>query len=335
MARLRPSIDMRQIYSSYRFDKDFFEMRSLNLDQLRTFTEVVALGSFSAAARRLNLTQPAVSLQVRELEARWGVRLVERFGKRAHATVPGRDLIEQASRIFRECEAVEQAMRRFRDGWLGRVHIGTTLTALTYELPPVLRELRLAHPGIDLVVTNMATRDTVEKILENTVDFGLVTLPVKQAGLRITPLRAETLVAILPAGTKNIPDEITPDYVARQPLVLEHERGAVHGLIMHWLGKHLPLTHAPMHIGIIEAAKQGVASGLGMSIVPDVSVADRPRDLVVRPLKPPVPCTLALIEHRNKPNEPALDIVRQALLGLSERRPGNVKSARRLRSSTS
>jgi len=58
-------------------------MRSLNLDQLRALTEVAALGSFSAAARRLNLTQPAVSLQIRELEARWGLRLIERVGKSA------------------------------------------------------------------------------------------------------------------------------------------------------------------------------------------------------------------------------------------------------------
>ncbi len=302
-------------------------MRSLNLDQLRTLTEVVAQGSFSAAARRLNLTQPAVSLQIRELESRWGVKLIERFGKQAHATAPGRDLIAQAEHIFRACDAAEQAMRRFHDGWLGRVHIATTLTALTYELPPILRELRLSHPGIDLVVTNMATRDTVERILQNTVDFGLVTLPVKQAELRITPLRAETLVAILPARSKNVPDVITPDYVARQPLVLEHERGAVHGLIMQWLGNHLPLTHAPMHIGIIEAAKQGVASGLGMSIVPDVSVEEPSPDLIVRPLDPPVPCTLALVEHRNKPNEPALDIVRRALLGLSKPRAGRVRRA--------
>jgi len=297
-------------------------MRSLNLDQLRALTEVAALGSFSAAARRLNLTQPAVSLQIRELELRWGVRLIERFGKQAHATVPGRDLIMQAARVFRECDAIEQTMRRFRDGWLGRVHIATTLTALTYVLPPTLRDLRLAHPGIDLVVTNMATRDTVDRIIENKVDFGLVTLPVKQTGLRITPLRAEKLVAILPATMKNVPDVVTPDYVAQQPLVLEHERGAVHGLLMQWLAKHLPLKHAPMHIGIVEAAKQGVASGLGMSIVPDVSVAAPTRDFVVRPLRPPVPCTLALIEHRNKPNEPALDIVRHALLGLKDRRAG-------------
>ena len=302
-------------------------MRSLSLDQLRTLTEVVAQGSFSAAARRLNLTQPAVSLQIRELESRWGVRLIERFGKQAHATVPGRDLIEHAHRILGACDAAELAMRRFRDGWLGRVHIGTTLTALIYDLPPILRTLRRAHPGIDLVVTNMPTLDSVEKIIQNTIDFALVTLPVKSSQLKITPLRGETLVAILPASTKNVPDEITPDYVARQPLVLEHERGAVHGLLMQWLSKELPLAREPMRVGIVEAAKQAVASGLGMSIVPDVAVAGRTPHFIVRPLKPRLPCTLALIEHRNKPNDPALDIVREALLGL--RTIGDVVPERR------
>jgi DNA-binding transcriptional LysR family regulator len=291
-------------------------MRSLSLDQLRTLSEVVAQGSFSAAARRLNLTQPAVSLQIRELESRWGVRLIERFGKQAHATVPGRDLIEHSRRILRECDAAELTMRRFRDGWLGRVHIGTTMTALMYALPPILRELRTAHPGIDIVVTNMATRDSVEKTIRNEIDFGLVTLPVKSAQLNITPLRPETLVAILPATTKNVPKAVTAEYAAQQPLVLEHERGAVHALVMQWLSKYLPLPREPMHLGIVEAAKQAVASGLGMSIVPDVSVAEPTPHFIVRPLNPPVPCTLALVEHRNKPNEPALEIVRQALLGL-------------------
>ena len=101
-------------------------MRNLNLDQLRTLLEVVELGNFSAAARRLNLTQPAVSLQVRELEQRFGVQLIERMGKQAHATAPGRDLIEAARRIFSECEVADAAMRRFREGWIGRVHLGAT-----------------------------------------------------------------------------------------------------------------------------------------------------------------------------------------------------------------
>jgi len=291
-------------------------MRNLNLDQLRTLVEVVRQGSFSAAARTLNLTQPAVSLQIRELESRWGVRLIERLGKQAHATIPGRDLIAHAQRIFRECEAVEESMRRFRDGWLGRVHIGTTLTALMYELPPVLRELRSAHPRVDLVVTNMATRISVERILDNTIDLALVTLPVKSEQLKVTPLRAQELVAIFPTGTRDIPATVTPEYAARQPLVLEHDQGAVHALVMRWLEKQMPLAQAPMHVGIVEAAKQAVASGLGMSLVPDISVAAPSEDYVVRPLDPPIPSTLGLIEHRNKPDGPAIDIVRRALLGM-------------------
>src|SRR6195256_6980948 len=123
-------------------------MRSLNLDQLRALLEVVESGSFSAAARRLNLTQPAISLQIRELERRFGVRLIERLGKQAHATVPGRELVEAAQRILRECNHVDAAMRRFREGWTGRVHVGTTLTAMIYRLPPILRGWRLGDPGM-------------------------------------------------------------------------------------------------------------------------------------------------------------------------------------------
>jgi DNA-binding transcriptional LysR family regulator len=290
-------------------------MRSLNLDQLRALIEVVELGSFSAAARRLNLSQPAVSLQVRELENRYGLKLVERLGKHAHATAPGLALVEQARRIAEECNAADLAMRRFRDGWLGRVRIGTTLTAMMYELPPILKRLHVEHPGIELLVSNMPTRDSVEKVIDNMLDFALVTLPVKSRLLRITTLRPEMLVAILPATTPNIPDEVTPGYVATQPLILEFARGAVNALVTQWLSR-VRLSQAPMPIGIVEAVKKGVASGLGMSIVPDVAMIEPVADIVVRPLKPPVPCTLALIEHRNKPDGPALKIVREALLEL-------------------
>jgi DNA-binding transcriptional LysR family regulator len=291
-------------------------MRSLNLDQLRTFVEVVSRGNFSAAGRQLNLTQPAVSLHVRELEQRFGVRLVERVGRQAYATAPGRDLVEHARRIFRDSEEIESTMRRFREGWLGRVHIGTTLTALTYELPPILRKIRMEYPGIDLLVTNMPTRDSVENIIKNAIDIALVTLPVKEPRLRITPLRPEMLVAIIPADAKEIPEVVTPAFAARQSLVLEHARGAVHALITQWLSGEMPLPSRPMLVGTVEAMKTVVSLGLGMSIVPDVAAAEPTPNFVIRPLKPAVPCTLGLIELRNKPNDRALDIVRTALLGL-------------------
>lgn len=300
-------------------------MRSLNLDQLRTLIEVIEQGSFSAAARRLNLTQPAVSLQVRELERRYGVRLVERLGRQAHATVPGRELADAAQRIFAECGRADAAMRRFRDGWIGRVHIAATNTAMMYDLPPVLRRLRLDHPDIELHITNMPTRESIEQVLQNKIDLALVTLPVASKRLRVTPLRLQELVAIFPAGPENLPDRITPAYVARQTLVIEYTRGAVHALIMRWLAGQMPLPRPPMHLGTVEALKTAVAASVGMSIVPDVAVAQPTPELLVRPLQPSIPCTLGLIEHRHKPNEPALEIVRKALLDM---RPAGERPAR-------
>jgi DNA-binding transcriptional LysR family regulator len=293
-------------------------MRSLNPDQLRTLSEVAATGSFSAAARRLNLSQPAVSQQIRELETRFGVTLLERMGKRAFPTEPGRMLIEHGARILSACDEALTAMRRYRDGWIGRVTVGTTLTALMYSLPPILRHLRTAHPGIELVVVNMPTADSLEGVLQNTLDLALVTLPVDDARLRVTPLRYEVLVALLPDTFDTIPDIVTPAYAVGQPLVLEHERGAVYRLVMEWMSAQLPLASSPIHIGMIEAAKKGVASGLGMAFVPDVAAAEPIAGVIVRPMKPSVPCTLALIEHRHKPDNEALAIVRDAMLALRQ-----------------
>jgi DNA-binding transcriptional LysR family regulator len=290
-------------------------MRSLNLDQLRALTEVVACGSFSAAARRLNLTQPAVSLQVRELEARFGVQLIERLGKQAHPTVPGQQLVEMAQRILQECDAADTAMRQYRKGWLGQVRIGTMLTVLTYRLPPILQRLRAEHPDIVLIVNNMPTLDAVTNVLENKIDLGVVTLPIENRLLRVTPILEERLVAILPTDVRDAPKEVTPEYVAGQTLLTEHIRSSGYRQVIEWLGKR-PMVHQPMPIGTVEAVKTSVAAKLGMGLVPEVSVMRNSSDLIMRPLKPPIVRELAIIEHRNKVNDAALEIVREALLGL-------------------
>ena len=303
-------------------------MRGLNLDQLRTFLEVVEHGSFYAAARRLNLTQPAISLQIRELERRFGLKLIERLGKQAHATVPGRELIEAAQRVFRECDSLDATIRRFSEGWIGRVRISMTLTSMVYRLPPVLRKIRLDHPGIDLVITNTPTPTSVDNIIHNRIDLALVNLPVQKKQLKVTPLCAEEMFAIFPAGTKNLPDVITPDEVAKHHLLVEQQASAAYALVMGWLPRQMPRARQPMPLGTVEALKGAVASNLGMAIVPEVALATHASDFIVRPLKPVLSRTLALIEHRNKPNEPALEIVRNALLGLRADAASTPKSQR-------
>jgi len=293
-------------------------MRNLNLDQLRTLVEVVECGSFSAAARRLNLTQPAVSMQIRELERRLDVRLIERIGKQAHPTAPCRELMAAAQGILRECDLAHAAMRRFRDGLVGQVQIGTSLTTMVHRLPPILRKLRNDYPGIDVIVSNMPSQSSIEKIIANTLDLALVTGPVDNGALRATTLLQETMVAIFPADAPGLPEEISPQYVMRQPLLLlmEQPTSAGHAVVLGWLSEVGPLPRQPMAVGTVEALKAAVASNVGMAVVPEVAVSKHTADIVVRPLRPAPARTLVLIEHHNKPNDPALNIVRSALLTL-------------------
>src|SRR6185436_18593760 len=142
-------------------------MRNLSLDQLQALREVVALGSFSAAAQKLRLTQPAVSLQIRELEKRLGVQLIERMGKRAYATAAGEELVTHARRLAHDAEDALAAMRRHRDGGPGRVRLGTSVAVCTYLLPPVLAGLRRAHRSLEVAITVGTTEHVVARILAN------------------------------------------------------------------------------------------------------------------------------------------------------------------------
>ncbi len=289
-------------------------MRALNLDQLRTLETVVRLGSFTGAARELNLSQSAVSVQIRELEERLGVMLVERLGKKAYATIAGQEVIERATKIGEEAEAIVTAMRRFRDGWIGRVRMGTGLSALMYFLPPVIKSLRAEHPGIELLIRNLTTAESVEAILENKIDLGVVTLPIDEPLIRVEALSDERMVAILPADLKGVPEVVDPAYAAHQQLILEP--GAIQHVVLRWLSQAVPTPKATMVIGTVEALKAVVAVGLGISIVPEMAISGMEKGLVVRPLDPPLQRTLAVIQHHNKSEEKALTIVREAILGL-------------------
>ena len=295
-------------------------MRSVNPDHLRALPEVVAQGSFTRAAKRLNLAQPTISLQIRELELRLGVRLVDRMGKRAFATAAGRELIEHAERLAREGERLLAAMRRHRDGWLGQVRIGSSTTALIYHLPPVLARLRKEHPNIELVVTTGTTTGVVERMLRNEIDLGVVSLPINERVLDLVPLMTEPMVAIFSDRTEGLPSKVTPQYLLQHTLILEYSRAHVRALIMGWLAGDGAEVRPAMELDNLEAVRRMVAAGLGASIVP-AAVVSEPHagsDIVARPLEPALTRTLVLAQRRDKPSDPALAHVREALLSLAE-----------------
>jgi DNA-binding transcriptional LysR family regulator len=126
---------------------------SINFEQLRTFSLVLELGSFSAAAERLGVTQPAVSVQVKQLERRLGVRLIERVGRRVGATPAGADLMAELPNVATALTNAINAATFHSAGVAGRVRLGTGGTGCLYLLPPVLRDLRARYPLLDIIVS--------------------------------------------------------------------------------------------------------------------------------------------------------------------------------------
>jgi DNA-binding transcriptional LysR family regulator len=298
-------------------------MRSLNLDQLRAFVEVVGHGSFTAAAKELNLTQPAVTHQIQELERRLNVSLVERLGKRAHLTEAGEKLIEHARHLLEEDSRTRSAMRRFADGWLGRVRIGTSMTVLMYLLPPILQRLKTEHPQLEINLKAGLTSNTLEMLKTNALDLGLCALPIEDPAFETTPLFKDELVAILPTSAGRAPKKVTPAFLAQCPLILGNQNSALRRTVTEWLSLAGPPPKPVMEFDNVEAIKSLVAVGLGASIVPSLCLGAGhvpTSNTIVRPLNPRISRGVGLVKLRGKRDTEGMKLVAEAILTLRDRR---------------
>ena len=294
-------------------------MRSLNPDQLRAFVEVMERGSFTAAAKELNLTQPAITHQVHELERRFQVALVDRLGNRAFPTHAGEKLLEHARQLLDEDSRTQASMRRFLDGSLGRVRIGTSMTVLIYLLPPILSRLKADHPQLEINLKGGLTSTTLSMLRTNALDLGLCALPVDDPAFEVVPLFNDELVAILPATLADVPKRVTPAFLSRCPLVLGNEDSALHRTIMAWLSAAGPMPKPVMQFDNVEAIKSVVAVGLGASIVPSLCLGAghvTAANTLVVPLNPRISRGIGLVRMRGKQDTDAMKIVSAALLGL-------------------
>ncbi len=290
-------------------------MRQLGLDRLRAFTYVVELGSFSAAAERLDLTQPAISLQVRELEKQVGVRLIERVGRRAAPTAAGEELLGHARRIDANVSAALEAMQRHAKGTIGRIRLGTGDTACIYFLPPVLRSLRNKFPSLDIVVSTGNSPDFLKAIEDNTIDVGLVTLPAPGRMFDVQPLLDDEFVAITSRGAVTLPEKVTPSDLAKLPVVLYEPGANSRQVIDQWAIRAGIALKPVMELGSVEAIKELVGAGLGCGVVPLMALptAGIRRRTVIRPLQPRLCRKLAIVMRRDKPVQRGLREVIQAI----------------------
>ncbi|XQM37392.1 Hydrogen peroxide-inducible genes activator [Cupriavidus sp. H19C3] len=296
--------------------KHLFEMKRLNLDYLHTFVTVVAHGNFSAAAQRLELTQPAVSQQIRQLERSLGAPLLERVGRRVHVTAAGAELLAHAAPIHAAVDAAVEAVTHRAAGPAGPVRIGTGATACIFLLPPLLRDLRERHPDLELAVTTGNTADVVKAVEENLLDIGLVTLPVASRSLDVTPVMEDEFLLFAPASMA-LPARMTAAALATRPL-LAFEGGNTRRLADAWFARDGIGVKPVMSLGSVEAIKELVAAGLGCAILPAMAVRREAAraEVVVRPLSPRLHRKLAVVIRRDKRLHAGLGEVFRALKGV-------------------
>lgn len=276
-------------------------MKGLNLDLLHTFASVVELGSFSAAAGKLGLTQPAVSLQIRQLETRLGVTLLERVGRKAKPTAAGTQLLDHVGRIDAAVTSALDAVAPHQTGTAGRVRLGTGATACIFFLPTVLRLFRRGYPGVELTVTTGNTAEIVEAIEDNAIDLGLVTLPVAGRRLQTTPVLVDEFVVVAPPD-EPLPQRLNATALAAMPVLLFEPGGNTRRIVDQWFLRSDIEFKPAMSLGSVEAIKELVGAGLGYAILPRMALQKEALSgaLTVRPLTPRLYRRLAIVIRGDK-----------------------------------
>lgn len=283
-------------------------MASLTVVSLQVFADVVALGSFTAAAERQGISQPAVSFHIRQLEQRFGVPLIERTGRRAVPTAAGAELARSALGVTAAMDDTLAAMARFRPGDSARLRIATGATACVALLPPVLRALRERLPATTLSVTTGNSPEIAHWLEDDLVDVGLVTLPLSGRGLAASVLFEDEIVVLARAGTV-LPERPDPAALLEQPIILFEPEGTTRGLIEHWFaGAGVPFRPA-MTIGSTEAIRDLVGMGLGSALLSRMALppGDPTPGLTVRPLAPRLYRAIGLATRRDRARTPAVE----------------------------
>ena len=242
----------------------------MTLVQLKSLCTIAEEGSFSRAAERLFLSQPALSSQIKLLEEEVGQPLLDRSGTRATLTEPGELLAQRAKDAATALEDAVQEIRRFGGLERGTLSIASSDTIGEFLLLPILAEFGRQFPGVSVVVHNEDTVQIEELIMDNVAEVGLVTLPV--AGPQITSrtiLTYRELALCAPDGPLKRRTSITLRQLVQHRLLLLPQTTRSRTLQERDLARAGAAETTVMELGSVHLQKAFARFGLGIGIVPE------------------------------------------------------------------
>jgi DNA-binding transcriptional LysR family regulator len=242
-------------------------MRNATLRQLRTFSEVARLQSHTAAAKALHLTQPAVSMQLRQLEQAAGLPLFEQVGRRVHLTEAGRELQRYASGISGLLREAEDAMKALQGVGGGELSLAVTSTA-KYFAPQLLAEFRRGHPDVRLRLAVSNREAVVRELTDNTVDLAVMGRPPRGLETEAAPFAQHPIVIIAApshplVGRKRLPLE----RLAGETFLIRERGSGTRAAMEHVFEERGFRARETFEMSSNETIKQAVMAGMGVAFL--------------------------------------------------------------------
>jgi DNA-binding transcriptional LysR family regulator len=236
---------------------------------LVAFTTVLEAGGFTKAARILNLTQSALSHQIKTLEDQLGVQVFARIGKRTVLTQAGEILLTHARTVLRELADARQALLELRDPGRGRLRLSAAGYSCYLLLPRILQEFKSEYPQVELSVSADYTGEAVQHLLEGLLDVAIVVAPPPVRGLVIEPLGTDELFVIVPVTHPWAKRRrVQWSELASQVLIAYNKSSQTHQLLLHRLAKEHAALPETMEVREAEAVTEMVKLGLGIAVQP-------------------------------------------------------------------
>jgi DNA-binding transcriptional LysR family regulator len=239
----------------------------MDFDQLRSFLEVARLKNFSRAAAKLGLTQPAISTQIRQLEDEFKVRLFDRIGKKVFLTQPGVLLLDHASKILNVKKEAFEALRDLMPAPSGHLTLGATEGSCLYLLPKVFAAFKKRHSEVKITIYRNFTTKIVQKLQEDSLDLGFLSLPVEVREIETISLFREPVDVAVPAGHPLASrTSVTVDDIARYPWIFP-KASRTRAMLEDLFQGLRPPVHVTMELSGVETIKKFIGIGLGISLL--------------------------------------------------------------------
>ena len=276
------------------------------LNQLQVFLKVVQYESVTKAAEELHLTQPAVSIQLKNFQDQFDVALTEVIGRRIYITAFGREIAAAAEKIIEEVQAINYMTLEYKGRLTGRLKISSVSTG-KYVMPYFLSDFMNDHSGVELSIDVTNKKKVIESLEKNEIDFALVSVLPSQMNIEKLDLLQNKLFLVGNSKANITSGVKSNDAFQDLPLIFREKGSGTRQTMEGFLKSNTVTVNKKMELTSNEAVKQAVLAGLGYSIMPLIGLKNElsNKELQIIPMKGlPITTNWSLIWLKGKKHSP-------------------------------